>query len=106
MDLDTFQQTIIEKKRKPIPGGDYHADAIFCALETAGEAGELANLAKKAWRDDDMIIDEDRKEAMLDEYGDIFFAVALGISVFGVTLEELGQHVIAKLEENVRKGHS
>lgn len=39
----------------------------FIALALAGEAGELANLFKKEWRDG---VDAERRKQMVDELGD------------------------------------
>lgn len=100
MKFDTFQRKCDELKRKPTPSGLDNKGVIYYALETAGEAGEVADEAKKAWRNDDAHITKERRKAMLDEYGDVLFAVAQGCAALGANLDDVAKGQIKKLERN------
>ena len=73
------------------------ADERFLSLALCGEAGELANLIKKRWRDDADLIEEVR-----DEIADVRIYLELLAKCFGIEGEKLDQRVEAKLEK-VRK---
>ncbi len=53
--LTAYQHDLFEAHEKIISGvlePSTKEDIIFCALGAAGEAGEVANLIKKMWRED------------------------------------------------------
>lgn len=97
--LDEFQDIIDNIKRKPVPGAMQIDRMVFCALEVAGEGGEVADQMKKALRDDDQVITMERREKVLDELGDTLFAVALMARQMSVSLEEIGRREIDKIEQ-------
>ena len=65
-------------------------DPSFCALGLAGEVGELANLAKKEWRDGVHLLPEIRLEA-----ADVFIYLILYARARGFSLEKA---ILDKLE--------
>jgi NTP pyrophosphatase (non-canonical NTP hydrolase) len=73
-------------------------DERFLALALCGEAGELANMIKKRWRDDAHLVDEIR-----DEIADIRVYLELLAKCFGIEGEKLDARVVAKLEKVVAK---
>jgi NTP pyrophosphatase (non-canonical NTP hydrolase) len=73
-------------------------DERFLALALCGEAGELANMIKKRWRDDADLVEEIR-----DEIADIRVYLELLAKCFGVEGEKLDQRVEVKLLKVVEK---
>lgn len=92
--FEDYQQEV--DARRYYPGRDSIPGLTYAVLALAGEAGELANQMKKVIRDDASILSVERRAAMLDELGDVFwyaFAVAL----------ELGEDAVAVMAGNIRK---
>lgn len=68
-------------------------DERFLALALCGEAGELANMIKKRWRDG-VTLDEEIR----DEIADIRVYLELLAKCFGIEGEKLNAQVANKLE--------
>lgn len=75
-----------------------NSDERFLALALCGEAGELANMIKKRWRDD-----ADLSEEIRDEIADIRVYLELIAKCFGIEGEKLDERVKSKLEKVVEK---
>jgi NTP pyrophosphatase (non-canonical NTP hydrolase) len=67
-------------------------DERFLALALCGEAGELANMIKKRWRDG-----ADLTEEIRDELADVRIYLELLAKCFGVEGEKLDDRVVSKL---------
>ena len=63
----------------------------YPALGLAGEAGEVAEHAKKAIRDDGGEVSDERRAAMAKELGDVLWYVAQLASELGLDLDEIAQ---------------
>ncbi len=75
---------------------------VYSALGLAGEAGELANKVKKLMRGD-----ADREalvEGIKSEMGDVLWYLAALADDLGVTLEEVAEANIKKLQERQARG--
>lgn len=75
-----------------------NTDERFLALALCGEAGELANMIKKRWRDG-VALDEEVR----DEIADIRVYLELLAKCFGIEGEKLDARVQQKLEKVVAK---
>lgn len=75
-----------------------NSDERFLALALCGEAGELANMVKKRWRDGADLSDEIR-----DEIADIRVYLKLLAKCFGIEGEKLDERVKQKLAKVVEK---
>ena len=70
---------------------------VYPALGLAEEAGEVAGKFAKAVRDCNGFIDEERKESIIKELGDVTWFVAELCTLMNVSLEEVMQKNIEKL---------
>jgi NTP pyrophosphatase (non-canonical NTP hydrolase) len=76
----------------------------YPALGLAGEAGEVAEHAKKAIRDDGGTISQERRAAMEKELGDVLWYVAQLASELELELEQIAQANLEKLGSRQRRG--
>ena len=76
----------------------------YPALGLAGEAGEVAEHAKKAIRDDGGAVTGERREAMAKELGDVLWYVAQIASELGLELDDVAQGNLDKLLSRQRRG--
>lgn len=76
----------------------------YPALGLAGEAGEVAEHAKKAIRDDGGEITGERRAAMSKELGDVLWYVAQLASELELDLDEIAQANLDKLLSRQRRG--
>lgn len=73
-------------------------DERFLSLALCGEAGELANMIKKRWRDG-----ADLSNEIKDELADIRVYLELLAKCFGIEGSKLDDRVRSKLEKVVKK---
>jgi NTP pyrophosphatase (non-canonical NTP hydrolase) len=92
MDLSDYQR---ESRRT----AEYPREAwlAYPALGLAGEAGEVAEHAKKAIRDDDGKVSDERLAAMSKELGDVLWYVAQLASELDLSLDEIAKQNLEKL---------
>jgi NTP pyrophosphatase (non-canonical NTP hydrolase) len=76
----------------------------YPALGLSGEAGEVAEHAKKAIRDDRGQISDERRAAMAKELGDVLWYVAQLASELGLDLDEIAQANLDKLLSRQQRG--
>jgi NTP pyrophosphatase (non-canonical NTP hydrolase) len=76
----------------------------YPALGLAGEAGEVAEHAKKAIRDDGGEVTGERRAAMAKELGDVLWYVSQLASELGLELEDIAQANLEKLLSRQRRG--
>jgi NTP pyrophosphatase (non-canonical NTP hydrolase) len=76
----------------------------YPALGLAGEAGEVAEHAKKAIRDDAGTVTDERRSAMAKELGDVLWYVSQLASELGLDLDEIAQANLDKLLSRQRRG--
>ena len=76
----------------------------YPALGLAGEAGEVAEHAKKVIRDDDGVVSDERRGAMRKELGDVLWYVAQLANELGLELEDIAAANLEKLLSRQRRG--
>lgn len=76
----------------------------YPALGLAGEAGEVAEHAKKAIRDDGGQVSDKRRGEMAKELGDVLWYVAQLASELGLDLDQIAQGNLDKLLSRQRRG--
>ena len=86
-------------------GVDKHAvDYIYPALALSEEAGEVAGKFAKAVRDNQGVIDEERKLEIVKELGDVCWFVAELCTVLHVNLSDVMQKNLDKLASRKARG--
>ncbi len=76
----------------------------YPALGLAGEAGEVAEHAKKAIRDDAGQVSEERRATMAKELGDVLWYVAQLATELDLDLDEIADANLQKLLSRQRRG--
>ncbi len=95
-----------EYQRQSRRTAEYPREAwlAYPALGLAGEAGEVAEHAKKAIRDDGGEIGDERRAAMCKELGDVLWYVAQLATELDLDLDEIARQNLEKLFSRQRRG--
>ena len=73
-------------------------------LGLVGEAGEIANKYKKVLRDDEGKLTDEKREALIDELGDVMWYTAALARDLGTNLEEVCRKNLSKLGARLAAG--
>lgn len=80
-------------------------DAVYyLTMGLASEAGEVAGKVKKALRDHNGVIDQQRSLAIADELGDVLWYIARLADELGWDLNQVARNNIAKLADRKERG--
>lgn len=77
---------------------------MYCAIGLSGEVGELNELIKKLFRDDEGILTEERKAKIKKEAGDVCWYLTMLLRECGLTLEEAAVSNLDKLFSRLAQG--
>lgn len=77
---------------------------IYPVLGLANEAGEVAGKIKKVFRDHQGVIDDETRQALTGELGDVLWYLAQVCTELGLSLEEVAEHNLAKLYDRLARG--
>jgi NTP pyrophosphatase (non-canonical NTP hydrolase) len=84
------------------------AGIVYTTIGMANEAGEALGVIKKMMRDDKNILTEEKRKKLIDETSDVAWYMARLCTELGISLEELFDINVVKLEDrlarNVIKG--
>lgn len=99
MDLSEYQR---QSRRT----AEYPREAwlAYPALGLAGEAGEVAEHAKKAIRDDAGKVSDERRAAMSKELGDVLWYLAQLASELDLSLDDIAKQNLEKLFSRQARG--
>ena len=97
MTLDEYQQAA--KRTAIYPE---RARVTYPALLVASEAGEVAGKVSKVERGDRSL--DEQKAAIVDEMGDVLWALAALASDLGVSLQAVAWRNVEKLADRERRG--
>lgn len=104
MDFKEYQ----EKSRKTALYPDKDNNFVYPTLGLAGEAGEVSEKIKKVIRDKGGVIDDETREMIKKELGDVLWYVSQLATELGLLLDDVAEHNIEKLysrmERNVLHG--
>ncbi|KUK49820.1 MAG: hypothetical protein XD75_0191 [Parcubacteria bacterium 33_209] len=98
----TFEEYQIKARETAIyPNKDNNF--IYPTLGLVGEAGEVAEKMKKVLRDNDGIISEEKREEITKELGDVLWYIANLSKELNVSLEDVAQKNIEKLQSRQQR---
>jgi NTP pyrophosphatase (non-canonical NTP hydrolase) len=73
------------------------ANLEYPTLGLTGEAGEVANIVKKIQRDHGGVINDEIREKLKDELGDVLWYISACADELGITLTQIAEYNVAKL---------
>jgi len=97
MNINTYQQ---EAAKTAI----YKDKLIYPTLGLAGEAGEVANKVKKILRDNSGELEEDVRQNLISELGDVLWYVAALATDLKTELSEVANKNMEKLNSRKNRG--
>ena len=100
MELNDYQSAAL---RTAAPR-DKPNEVFHLILGLIGEAGEIAEKAKKIVRDDASDFDQWDRDDIVKELGDTLWYLAVLADHFGVSLEDVGRTNIRKLADRQSRG--
>jgi len=100
MNFKEYQKKSRKTAIYPGAGSNFY----YPTLGLAGEAGEVANKVKKVMRDRDNKVDEEFKESIKEELGDVLWYVSQIATELGLTLDEIVEKNIEKLYSRMERG--
>lgn len=86
-----------EKSKRTAKYPDIGNNFIYPTLGLSGEAGEVAEKIKKVIRDKGGKIDEETRELIKKELGDVLWYVSQLATELGLSLDDIANHNIEKL---------
>jgi NTP pyrophosphatase (non-canonical NTP hydrolase) len=101
--LDKFQELANTTAVYPDQYSAY--GRMYAALGLAGEAGEIADETSKHWRNDGGHMTSERGDKIMDELGDAMWFVAALCTEWQLSLSEVCEHILQKLQEREREGN-
>jgi len=93
-----------QRRSRLTAGYPREAWLAYPALGLAGEAGEVAEHAKKIIRDDEGRVSDERLEAISKELGDVLWYVAQLATELQLDLDEIAAGNLEKLLSRQRRG--
>ena len=69
----------------------------YPTLGLAGEAGEVANIVKNIQRDHGGVLNDEIREKLKDELGDVLWYISACADELGLTLDEIAEYNVQKL---------
>jgi NTP pyrophosphatase (non-canonical NTP hydrolase) len=77
---------------------------LYYVLGAAGEMGEMVEKIKKLFRDKNGVVDDEFKEAVIKEMGDVEWYMARLADVFDVNFETVFVNNVRKLQSRQERG--
>ena len=100
MEFNEYQLKALETALYP----NMEQNPYYPTMGLVGEAGEIANKVKKIMRDKDGVIDEETRQDIKKELGDVLWYVAVVAFEFNLDLEEIAISNIEKLAKRKEMG--
>ncbi len=100
MDFKKYQKESRKTALYPGAGKNF----IYPTLGLSGEAGEVAEKIKKVLRDKGGVVDDQTKEKLEKELGDVLWYVSQISSELGLSLDEVASKNIEKLFSRKDRG--
>ncbi|TSC52568.1 MAG: MazG family pyrophosphatase [Parcubacteria group bacterium LiPW_41] len=77
---------------------------VYPTLGLVGEAGEIAEKVKKIFRDNGGVVEDEKKEEIKKELGDVLWYIARVGAEFGFTVEDIAELNKKKLLSRRERG--
>lgn len=103
MDAEQYAELALKTKLRKFASAE--EEIGYWALCLAGEAGEVANRAKKIWKHGHPLTKLE-VTTMKDELGDVLWYLTVLAESMGVTLDDIMQHNLQKLNDRYPEGFS
>jgi len=100
MNFEEYQKKSRVTAKYPSFGAGY----IYPALGLTGEAGEVAEKIKKVIRDKGGVVDDESKEMIEKELGDVLWYVTQLATELGLELNSIAEKNIEKLYSRLERG--
>ncbi|MFH1404823.1 MAG: nucleoside triphosphate pyrophosphohydrolase family protein [Patescibacteria group bacterium] len=100
MNFNEYQQLSRLTAQYPNAGNNF----IYPVLGLAGETGEVAEKFKKIIRDNNGIVDDERKEVIKKELGDVMWYIAQISTEIGLSLDDVALTNLEKLFSRLERG--
>ncbi|MFZ2975479.1 MAG: nucleoside triphosphate pyrophosphohydrolase family protein [Candidatus Moraniibacteriota bacterium] len=100
MNFEEYQK----KSRKTAIYPNAGENFVYPTLGLSGEAGEVAEKIKKVIRDKDSIMDDESRDMIEKELGDVLWYVAQIASELKLSLDDIAQNNIEKLYSRLERG--
>jgi len=99
MDFDEYQRKAKTTALYPPIGEQF----VYPVIGLAGEAGEIANKVKKIFRDKGGKLDEQTREDIKKELGDVLWYISQVATDMGIRLDEVASSNIEKLASRMQR---
>lgn len=99
MNLDSYQ---VEAAKTAIYPKQF--SIMYPSLGLSAEAGEVANKVKKIYRDKNGVLDEETRQAVGDEIGDVLWYLACLSKDLDLPLSVIAQRNLDKLNSRLARG--
>jgi len=83
---------------------DKFKNTLHWVLGISGESGEVAEKVKKIIRDKQGVINEDDKEELAKEIGDVLWYLAVFANDLGYSFDEIAEKNLNKLQSRKNRG--
>lgn len=83
---------------------DKDKNFIYPTLGLCGETGEVVEIIKKAIRDNNGVVEENKKEELKKELGDVLWYISQIATELGLSLDEIASLNIEKLSSRLERG--
>ena len=100
MDFNEYQK----KSRKTALYPDKDNNFIYPTLGLSGEAGEVSEKIKKVIRDKNGVIDDETKQSLKKELGDVLWYISQLATELDLSLDEIANGNIEKLYSRLERG--
>ncbi len=100
MDFNDYQKAALKTAIYPNQGNNF----VYPVLGLNGEAGEVAEKAKKIIRDKGGVFDGEDIADIRKELGDVLWYLAVTADEFGLTLGEVAKCNLSKLGSRAERG--
>lgn len=100
MDFKEYQKKSRVTAIYPNQGNNF----IYPTLGLTGEVGEVSEKIKKALRDHDGVISDERREDIKKELGDVLWYIAQLATELGLDLDDIAQTNVDKLYSRMERG--